>query len=284
MSIILSPEFWEQTWNKFREENSYTAYNQNNQAQYWNERADQFASHTVHSPDKRITGVLDFLNQKGILQTGITVLDIGSGPGSFTIPLAKKGIDVVAIDPAERMLTILKDNLTPELAPLVTTIQALWEDIDADKNCWDKAFDLVLATMSPAINNLITLKKMIYCSRQWCYLSGFSGARQFELFDIIWNQILAKPYREHFNDIIFPFNIIYSLGYRPEITFTTSTTSRKDNITSLQQKLLSDLSSEIILTPVIIDRVHALLMEKSSQGIIEQKVTSTIGMILWKVN
>jgi hypothetical protein len=148
----------------------------------------------------------------------------------------------------------------------------------------DKAFDLVLASMSPAINNLSTLRKMIYCSRQWCYLSGFSGAKQFHLFDFIWNKILARPYREHFNDIIFPYNMIYSLGYLPEITFKTSTNIRKDQITYLEQQLLSDLSREINLTQEIIDSVRALLMENSYQGIVEHKVTSTIGMIIWKVN
>jgi SAM-dependent methyltransferase len=282
MSLILSPESWEQAWNKFRDENSYSTYNQNNQAQFWNERADQYANQT--KTDNRIRSVLDFLNQKGILHSGMTVLDIGCGPGSFAIPMAKQNINVVAIDPAEKMLIRLKDNLTPEITPMVTTIKALWEDIDVEKNNWGKSYDLVFASMSPAINNLVTLKKMVYCSRQWCYLSGFSGVKHFELFDNIWNEILAKPYSEHFNDIIFPFNIIYSLGYKPEIVFTTSTTPHKDKITYLEKQLLSNLSKEISITPSIIDRVHALIMEKSSHEIVEHNVTFTIGMILWKVN
>jgi hypothetical protein len=198
--------------------------------------------------------------------------------------MAKKNINVVAIDPAENMLTRLKNNLTSEIAPLVTTIQALWEDIDLVKYNWEKSFDLVFASMSPAINNLATLKKMINCSRQLCYLSGFSGAKRFELFDSIWNEILSKPYSEHFNDIIFPFNIIYSLGYKPEITFTSSTTLHQDQITYLEKQLLSNLSTEINLTPEIIDRVHKMLLENSSRGIVEHNVTFTIGMILWEVN
>ncbi|MGI5921744.1 MAG: class I SAM-dependent methyltransferase [Syntrophomonadaceae bacterium] len=281
MSNILSPEFWEHAWDKFRRENSYVIYNKDDQAKYWNARASNF---TNHSGDNRTSEVLELLNKKGILQAGVRVLDIGCGPGLFTIPMASQGIFVVAVDPADKMLALLKDKLPAKSSSFVTTIEALWEDIDIISNGWINSFDLVFASMSPAINSLATLRKMISCSRKWCYLSGFAGIKQFELLDSLWLTLVGKPYREHFNDIIFPFNIIYSLGYKPEITYKTSITKQKEETDLLKQQILNNLSQEIKLTPEVIEYVHNFLTERSYQGIIEHNITSTVGMMIWKVD
>lgn len=281
MANILSPEFWESEWAKFRKENSYTIYNKHEQAQCWNERADQFSA---RSKNRRTQQILDFLNSHAVLTPGINVLDIGCGSGLFAIPMCRMGMNVKALDPSERMLNILTKNLPLELTPRLDIIKAIWEDYDVVETCWENAFDLVFASMTPGINDLSTIKKMIYCSSKWCYFSGFSGVKKYDLFNYIWNDILGKDYYEHFNDIIFPFNIIYSLGYKPELTFIKSQSSNQESLEYLEKKLLSDISHEIDLTPSICSRVHELLLSKSTNGMIEHNISSTSGQILWRTD
>ncbi|MCK4846345.1 MAG: class I SAM-dependent methyltransferase [Deltaproteobacteria bacterium] len=56
-------------------------------------------------------------------------LDIGAGPGTLSIPLAKAGKDVTAIDPSKNMIDALKEA---DETKTITTIQAAWGDDDLD--------------------------------------------------------------------------------------------------------------------------------------------------------
>ena len=58
-----------------------------------------------------------------------TVLDIGAGPGRYTLPLAGAGCQVWALEPAEAMLRYLEEDraaLAPEAAGRITPVVGPW--------------------------------------------------------------------------------------------------------------------------------------------------------------
>lgn len=284
MDKILTPEFWEKKWLEFREKNSFQPYRKEEQAHIWNKRAASYSCPNKEDSASRVNLTWQFLTQYNVLGTGMNVLDIGCGPGTLTLPLAKLGINVVALDPAEKMLEQLLKQIPSPCPGKIEIVNALWEDIDIVKAGWLNKFDLVLASMSPGISDLKAIEKMIWCSRNWCFMSGFSGVKQFELNNEIWLHFLQQPYSERFNDIIFPFNLIYALGYRPSLTFNTFTISSRERLEDYVGKISSDLAQSITLTAEIEKELQEIVYSRSTEGWIEQQVNMTVGMFLWQIN
>ena len=80
--------------------------------------------------DIYVGGFLDdfpfYLEYAEGLQT--PVLEIGAGSGRLTIPIARKGISVVAVDISQSMLNILKSRLPKEPIEVQQRIQIVRED------------------------------------------------------------------------------------------------------------------------------------------------------------
>ena len=211
----------------------------------------------------------------------MTVLDIGSGPGSFAIPLAERGARVVALDPASRMLKYCRKP-SPFTPGSVNCVQALWR-ITMSKSRAGKINLTWFASMSPGVNNLETLQKMMFCSRRWCYLSGFSGSRNYSLYNEVFKQTTGGPYINHFNDIIFPFNLLYTMGCEPSITLSSSSNHINQKVTDFRREICEILENKDLLNTGTESVVEQFINRHASQGSIRQEVSSRVGMIIWQV-
>lgn len=282
---VINPELWEKAWVEFLSKNHQEENgNSPDQAEQWNRRAESFSRRVGGTQgNRRLEQVTGFLQQEEVLKEDSNILDIGCGPGSFAVPFAEAGHSVVALDPAQKMLDILRERLTPGNSGQVVTALGLWEEIDIKKMDWEKQFDLVFASMTPGVRDIDTLKKMTACSRKWCYLSTFSRPRRYSLFEEVHSELLGKPFLNHVNDIIFPFNILYALGYRPRLTFAEMNQQRVDSI----EEALADLMDHFKFfavnegIPNLKERVYNMVFKKAVDGKVAHEIRSNIGMMLW---
>ena len=76
---------------------------------------------------------------------GATVLDIGAGPGTLAVPLARGGCRVSAVEPSAPMRRALREYAGREGAT-VTLVEEPWERIDPA--ALDGPFDVVIASYS----------------------------------------------------------------------------------------------------------------------------------------
>jgi SAM-dependent methyltransferase len=83
------------------------------------------------------------LISKMILDKKDTVLDLGCGEGSVTIPLSKEVANVTAIDATEKMLEILNEKIKEENINNIKTIQDDINDVNFEKY---GNFDVVVAS------------------------------------------------------------------------------------------------------------------------------------------
>lgn len=77
---------------------------------YWNRRSNGFSSAVREELETEGDSISDKLEGCLSLERGSKVLDVGCGPGLFSILLARCGMDVVGIDSSERMIEEARSN------------------------------------------------------------------------------------------------------------------------------------------------------------------------------
>ena len=63
------------------------------------------------------------------IHPGAKVLDIGAGPGTLAVPLARRGCKVTAVEPSPTMVSALRDYQASEQVEEIRIIEKTWEDV-----------------------------------------------------------------------------------------------------------------------------------------------------------
>ncbi|MBS3970269.1 MAG: methyltransferase domain-containing protein [Clostridia bacterium] len=286
---IRKAEFWDYVWKKARRRSSSkkgAAGYQEYPVDRWNKRAAGYAKQTSgETRTRRWFSVKEFFSKCNLeITPGMKILDIGSGPGTFAIPFAEMGAQVWALDPAERMIEILEEEASKRKLTSINTFTEKWEDVNLESRGWLKNFDLVFASMSPGINSLDTIKKMLDASKSYCYISSFAGPRKYPLQETIARGILGEDYKTYTPDIIYPFNIVYSMGYLPNVLFEENYSEREVDLEDVYHEIITHIAMYTQITPEVQAAVENYLQKnKNTENKVVKKTKSRIGMLLWQV-
>jgi SAM-dependent methyltransferase len=140
---------------------------------------------------------------------GCSILDIGSGPGTLAIPLAKTAGKVTAIDPSGDMLDYLKENARREGVSNITCINKKWEDVAIGNDI--EPHDIVIASHSLTMMDIEkALSKIDEAANQRVYLFDFAGKPRWDYLEL-WPKLYGEPYVPGPN-YIFIVNILYQMG------------------------------------------------------------------------
>ena len=129
---------------------------------FWDTMAKRYPHFNDASMSKDVQTILSWTEQKGVVYQKASVLDIGSGTGTFSIPLALLGANVTAIDPSPKMLEILREDALKVGVPPITTFQSDWNAFEVPE-----PYDIVIASMTPAIHDTPTITKMIDATKKY---------------------------------------------------------------------------------------------------------------------
>jgi SAM-dependent methyltransferase len=119
-----------------------------------------------------------------------TVLDIGAGTGRFAIALAPRVAEVIAVDPSEEMLRILRRRARQQGIRNIRTVQARWEDAEVDDA--DVAFSSYVLTLVADAPRFV--RKLDSHARRHAFL--YVGAFVADaVFDPFWRRFHGRPRR-----------------------------------------------------------------------------------------
>jgi ubiquinone/menaquinone biosynthesis C-methylase UbiE len=195
-------------WNRIWRESRLRRSSKNKGCADWDRKAASFARRNRESSygDRLIAIIAP--------DPSATVLDVGCGPGTLAVPLARRVSRVTALDFSAGMLAELEKRAAAEGVANIETVRAAWEDD------WESLgvvpHDIAVASRSLSVDDLErALLKLDRFGRKAVYLTDRVGAGPFdpEVFAAVGREFSPGP------DYIITYNLLYRLGIRARVDF-----------------------------------------------------------------
>jgi len=195
---------WNLLWQAARKEKSWKSKN----AVDWDRNAEAFARRTAHSIYNQM--FIDLLQP----EPDWSVLDIGCGPGTLSIPLAKRVRHVSALDFSPKMLQIIREHTLKEGITNIALHKLSWEDD------WDakglEVHDVAIASRSLGVTDLrAALDKLNRFAGRAAALTDKVGHGPFDpdAFAAVGRKLKTGP------DYIYTVNMLYQMGIHATVRF-----------------------------------------------------------------
>ncbi|WP_220680636.1 class I SAM-dependent DNA methyltransferase [Methanofollis formosanus] len=151
------------------------------------------------------------------LMPRLSVLDIGAGPGTLALPLAREVQSVTAVEPAAGMMSVLEEKARVRDCRNIRAVQKRWEAVDPACDL-EGPYDLVVASFSLAMENLAaSLEKMDAVASGSIHLFWFADLPGWERHYLeIWPPLHGAPYSPVPKaDVV--FNLLWQMEYHPNL-------------------------------------------------------------------
>lgn len=254
-------------------------------AKHWDRRADSFnrQKETPGSAERRLE-----LSQKIIdlcsLSPQSRMLDIGCGSGHYSLTFADKIGRVDGFDISPGMIEYARINARNSILADKVEFRVLdWSRADLPALGWVKAFDLVLASRTPAVCDHKTLVKMMEASKDYCIMismadqeSAVSSALKKEI------TRAAETIRGG-RSAYCAFNLLWLMGYYPEISYLEQ--KWDDDLTLDEAAMLQFRHFEQggPLSKREKELIVRQLEEIAVDGLVHDSVEAHIALLAWKV-
>jgi len=175
----------------------------------WDAKSKELASSMQKS-----SYVEEFISRMDIVGDEV-VLDIGCGPGTLAIPLAKRVKHVIAIDFSKDMLRELEDFAAREGVSNITTFHLGWDD---DWSVLPRV-DISVASRSVEVKDInAALEKLNTQTKKACYITYKAGGSfvDMEILGYIGKKIVTEP------DFWYIPLLLYKEEYLPRIDYIAS--------------------------------------------------------------
>lgn len=208
---------WAEEWARAHEASplKVTPENESKWENYWSVCAPQYAAE-VEADAGLYQAIIDHLVQEGRLRQDDDVMDVGCGPGTYTIPLARKCHKVVGLDSAPGMVEETVRRARQSGLHNVTGKIGRFDDVLPNN------YDLVLTALSPAVRDAEALVRMgISTRRDCCYITAALG-EEMKNRNELWEKVVGKFLPSWAYDIKFPLNVLLENGERPDLKFVSA--------------------------------------------------------------
>ncbi len=172
------------------------------------------------------------------------VVDVGAGPGTYTIPFALYCRRVVAIEPCREMVEELLENARRLGLDNIEVVKARWEDVDVNKL---GDVDYIVAVHSlPCMSRLSdNISKMVKAARRGICIVMFAGEPPWRRLYHEAARILGVGGRFKYLDYIYPYIVLHEIGVYASIRILEWVyTEEYDDEYSAAMRWLSPVAAE----------------------------------------
>ncbi len=175
---------------------------------FWDARATRFASRmSVASA----AGDPFYRRLRRATRRRSTVVDVGSGPGRFTLGLAPHVASVVAVDPSGRMLDLCRRQARGLGLDNVTCVQGRWDEVEVA--AVDVAFSSYVVTLVADGAGFLAKLDAAATDRAFLYLGAYTADA---VLDPLWRHFHGSS-RQPGATYLDAVGVLRELGIRPEI-------------------------------------------------------------------
>jgi SAM-dependent methyltransferase len=281
------PAFWDDAWRAAREQFLPDARGRQRperaDSDCWNRRAARFTAQTQeNSVVERIMKVVHMLGHKDALKRDSRVLDIGSGPGNFAIPIARRVRQVVALDPESEMLEILAKRAAEAEVVNIVPVRQSWEEVDLDQAGWRGSFDAVLALMVPPFNGVANLQKMLAACRG-VFMAGGHLRRDDPVRRELWQELGLGEMPDFCPDPFYAYHWLYASGYYPDLEMEHYYSLRQLAPEEARAELEDSVYPYLELTPAVSEQIRKFVEQHARGGVFLSARSAVIGWVLCTV-
>ena len=276
---LLDPEFWSREWKQAAGESSLhrITVDEKSWIELWSSISLSYRLRTLNE-QKMIDEVIGLLIKEGLIHRESVVLDIGSGPGTLALPLARLVSYVFALDPASKMLDALTEEARGKGLSNIIPLCKRWQETS-----FEREFDLVLASFSPAIRSVEDLLKMERASRRYCCLITASGAENFKMRNELWEKIFGRPFYSTAFHVTFPFNYLYARGLRPNLRFIKQSICYEEPLETLIDWYENYFKMFVDLNDSNKKIIRQYFKDKANGSLVKVRDERTFSIMCWEV-
>ena len=228
--------------------------------------------------------LLHFWQDGGMLFPGALVLDIGCGVGKYGCCLAEMGYDVTLTDISGEMLRHAEANLARYNTPWAV-YRCDFNEVTGSEPVFADGFDLAISTMSPAIHDAETVRKMSSMSRGWCFLARFYDWKQ-PFRDRLMDELGIKP-RYLFNDLkadcASMTQAVCAAGFVPQVKYIEYNWSDLRTPEQMADYMARNYYSEDQDRDKLCEKTLMLCKAfENNEGPLEDMVNTKVAWIYWK--
>ena len=259
-------------------------------AGFWNKAWRQHAGNERKKPaygkKRKLTeDFFSLLEEAGFCAGNARVLDIGCGPGTLSLPLARAGARVTSLDISSSALDrVMNDADREGLA--IEPVECSWWTADIDRLGFRNRFDLVIASMTPSIKDVQTFEQMAACSRNYCYFSGsLPGGRDRAMQDV-YNNILGPAHPRHREGgplFLYYFMYLYLNGFRPVVRIHHRRQNRKVDWEEAAEQAIGFVSRGEPCGEETEQKIRAYYRNAANGGKYPVRSDGYTGMMVWDV-
>ncbi|WP_456433292.1 class I SAM-dependent methyltransferase [Thermosulfuriphilus sp.] len=267
---VFTPQFW---WGRLRR---YQGPDPWLKPEKWDRLAQDYDDlETCSFYQGMLQEIISTLEKRGALIPQGRVLEIACGTGPYTLKMAPKVAEILAIDVSPRMLACLQKKAQRLGIKNLKVIEADWFSYQPEGR-----FHLTFAAMTPVLNFVETVERMFELSERFVALVHWAGLRENLLYREVHEAIFGRPPKPFRATVINHFNLFYSLGLAPECRLFKGLWVRKRPLEAEINHMLWRLEADGRLEEKDKEIVREILAQKADNGIIRTETKVRIGFVL----